>query len=178
MANLGGTFDPNQVPPDERSFDVIPPGIYEAQVVESDVVKTKAGTGDILKLTWEVISGGYANRKVFDNINIRNPSPKAQEIGQRELADVCEATGAGAISDSQQLHYKPCLITVGIEKQEGYDERNTVKRVKPMGGGTVTPMRQANPDTARQTHNGGSTATQAAPPQRAAAGGGRPWGNR
>lgn len=187
MANLGGTFDPNEVPERDNNFDCLPAGTYDAQITDSVVVPTKDQRGRILKLTWEVIAGQLANRKFFQNLNIQNPSPKAQEIAQRDLADICEATGAGTISDSQDLHYKPCSVRIAIEKQKGYDDKNVVKRVKPIGG-TVTPMRtypgyaasQApQPDTARQTRNGGSTASQPAQePQRAAAGGGRPWGNK
>lgn len=178
MANLGGTFDPNEVPERDNNFDCLPAGTYDAQITDSEVVPTKAGDGRILKLTWEVIAGPLANRKFFQNLNIQNPSPKAQEIAQRDLADICEATGAGTISDSQDLHYKPCSVRIAIEKSDNYGDKNVVKRVKPIGG-TVTPMRQSQPDTARQTRNGGSTASQPAQePQRAAAGGGRPWGNK
>lgn len=163
MAQLGATFDPGSVPADDRNFDTIPAGTYQAQIVESSVVDTKKAGGKMLKLTWEVVSGPYERRKFFGQINIVNQSAEAQRIGQRELADICEATGSGAISDSEQLHYKPCSVRIAIEKQEGFDDKNVVKRVKPLGN--VTPMQRQAP--AAQQHS--------APVQQKAAAGTRPW---
>lgn len=174
MADLGQTFDPSTVPPDDRDFDLLPNGQYEAQIIESDLVDTKDGTGKLLNLTWEIISGPFANRKVWERVNIQNRSAQAQDIGQRQLASICEATGVGAIRDSQDLHYKPCLIVVGVEKDKSgeYPDKNKVSRVRPLGGG-ATAQRQAAPQQQQR-----QPAQQQAEPQqqRAAAGGGsRPW---
>lgn len=161
MGNLGGTFDPSAVPPSE--FDTIPAGSYHAQIIESQVVSTKAGDGKILKLTWEVVAGAFERRKVFENVNIQNSSAKAQEIGQRRLADICEATGVGAISDSDQLHFRPCLIRVAIETDPNYPDKNVVKSVKAIASGARTPP---------------PTAASVAPPAsqaQAKAAGSRPW---
>lgn len=168
MADLGQTFDPQAVPASDRDFDVIPAGQYQAQIVESEVVDTKARTGKMLKLTWEIMSGQFERRKVFHQINIVNQSAKAQEIGQRELAEICEATGAGVIKNSDALHFKPVMIRIAIEKQEGFDDKNIVKRVKPMAGNA--PAAAARPATqpAQQP-------AQAQPRPAAAGGGSRPW---
>lgn len=136
MGDLGYTFDPSTVPPDERDFDLLPSGTYEAQITESDVKDTKDGTGKLVALTWEIISGKFERRKVFMNVNIQNKSAQAQEIGQRQLAQICEATGAGAIRATEDLHYKPCLIIVSVEKDKTgeYQDKNKVVRAKPLGG--------------------------------------------
>lgn len=180
MAELGQNFDPSAAPPRDRDFDTIPAGQYEAQVVESEVVPTKSGSGMMLKLTWEVITGPFTNRKVFQQINFSNQSAKAQEIGQRELADICEAAGVGPMRDSEVLHFKPLLIRVGIEKQEGYEDKNVVKRVKPMGGNAPAAsggQRQATPPA--QSRPSQQQPNQAPPPQqRPAAAGSRPWNSR
>lgn len=183
MADLGYNFDPEAVPPSDSDFDVIPAGQYDAQITESDVVSTKSGSGRMLKLTWEILSGPFANRKVWQNVNIENQSEKAQEIGQRELANICEATGAGAIRDSQDLHFKPCLVQVGIEPGQGnYPDKNIVKRVRPYQSGAAAPQRQA---VARQpaAKAAGGQPSRAQPPAGrpgpASRGpGARPWGNR
>lgn len=171
MADLGDTFDPTAVPERERNFDPVPAGNYDAQIVESEVADTKNRDGKILKLTWEIIAGPYERRKVFQNLNISNKSAQAQEIAHRDLADICEATGVGAVRDSVDLHHRPATIRVAIEKSEQYGDKNVVKGTKAIGGGaTVTPMRAA-PAPAR------SAPAPAAPPARAAAGS-RPWGAR
>ena len=48
----------NQVQP-QASFDLIPAGKYICQIVESEIKSTKAGTGQQLVLTWEVLDGEF-----------------------------------------------------------------------------------------------------------------------
>jgi hypothetical protein len=125
----------------------------------------------MLKLTWDIITGQFTNRKVFQNINIANPSAQAQAIGQRQLADICEAAGTGVIRDSEELHFKPMLIRVGLDKpNEGFEPKNEIKRVKALG-------RQSAPAQPAQQRPASSQASQAPPPQqqRPAAAGSRPW---
>ena len=152
MANLGNTFDPTEVPEDERSFEPMPEGDYVCQIVESDVVQTAKG-GDMLKLTLEVVEGPFSNRKVWDQLNIRNANPQAQSIAHRALADICTAVGVGAITDSEELHFKPFVAQLKIEpartvNDKTYDARNGVKKYKARGSqapaqGRAAPARPA-----------------------------------
>lgn len=177
MADLGQSFDPSTVPAGDRDFDTIPAGQYQAQIVDSEVVPTKARTGTMLKLTWEIMTGQFERRKVFEQLNIQNASAKAQEIGQRELASICEAIGVGVIKNSDELHFKPVLIRVAIEKQEGFDDKNVVKRVKPLSGNAAPPSRAAAQPA--QAANAQPAATpQPQPQQRQATTGSRPWATR
>ena len=48
------SFNATQVQP-QASFDPIPAGKYICQIVESEIKSTKAGTGQQLVLTWEVL---------------------------------------------------------------------------------------------------------------------------
>lgn len=174
MASLGATFDPNTVPQDERSFEPMPAGDYNCQITESEIVETRTG-GEMLKLTIEVIDGPYANRKVWDNLNIRNNNPTAQSIAHRTLADLCAACGAGAIADSEELHFKPFVANIKIEPErtdaasgKAYDARNGVKRYKARGGQPPVGKAPAQP-AARPV-------AQAARPASSAPS--RPWANR
>jgi hypothetical protein len=124
MASLN--FDATTVAPQD-SFSPIPAGDYIAQVTESSIKPTKSGTGMILNLTWTVLSGQFANRKVFDRINIQNQNPEAEKIGQRQLSAVCHAAGVLKLQDSNQLHGRPCTITVKIRKDEQWGDSNEVK---------------------------------------------------
>ncbi|KAB1068883.1 DUF669 domain-containing protein [Methylobacterium planeticum] len=168
MAYLGNTFDPNEVPEDERSFEPMPEGDYNVQIVESEIAPTKSG-GDMLKLTLEVIDGQFANRKVWDNLNIRNSNAVAQGIAQRALADICAATNTGPITDSEELHFKPFVATLKIEPSRTvgdrtYDARNGVKRYKARGG---------QPPAGKSAPAQRTAAASLPPAQRSA----RPWGN-
>lgn len=148
MADLadvfGSDFDPNAVPENDRNFDPIPGGDYLMQVTESEIVPTKSGEGDILKLTIEVMEGPFENRKIWDNLNIRNPNAQAQSIAQRALADLCIAVGVTGLRNSDDLHFRPFIGTVKVEPaKDGYGAQNRMKRYKPRGG--VAPQAAQRP---------------------------------
>lgn len=153
MSNLGNfdptTVDPNQVAP-------FPDNNYCLQVIESEVKATKNGNGTMLNLTLEVIDGEYKGRRVYERINIQNASAAAQQIGQKQLSGLCHACGhLKAVTDSNELHYKPFWATIGIEKDDSgkYAPKNVVKKYlfengnAPAGAVPATPAIPAQPAT-------------------------------
>jgi hypothetical protein len=171
MANLGETFNPDEVPEDE--FEPIPAGDYLVQIVESEIGPTKSGNGQILKLTLEILSGEYERRRIWERINIVNQNPDAQRIAQQQLKKLCDALGTGPIQDSEELHFKPVNIHVEIrqDKSGQYGPQNVIRKFWPADG-----AEPAKPVTQRQS------APAAAPAKAASAATGapgkRPWGNR
>lgn len=164
MAQLG-VFDPTAVVDDRP--ELLPVGKYVAQITDSDVVATKSGTGTMLKLTLEVLDGPLARRKVFDQLNIENANPQAQQIGQRQLSRICKALGINqAIQDSEVLHFKPMVISVGVEEDKSgqYGPQNRIRNYEAV---ITAQAFQPAPATPQQA----ATAYQA--PQQAPAG--RPW---
>lgn len=120
-------------------FDVIPEGQYEVIITESDRMPTKDGGGEYLHLRMEIQSGQHAGRILFDRLNMKNANPKAVEIGQRMLAQICHATGVLQLSDSQQVHNIPIIAIVKIRAAKPpYDESNEVKGYKAVGKGAAT----------------------------------------
>jgi Protein of unknown function (DUF669) len=177
MANLGTTFDPNQTEPARNGFDPLPDGEYIAQIVENEVRHTKLGTGFVL--TWEIVDGEFANRKVWQNINYQNESEKAQAIGQGQLKNICDAIGyAEHLEDADVLMFQPCRVRIGrSRKQEGYEQRDEIKAVKPLAAqAPATKQQTTAPATKPATVPGNKPA---AAPGRTAAGpagaGTRPW---
>lgn len=133
MGNLQG-FNANEVQPND-GFELVPPGDYEAVIVASEMKKTKAGTGSYLDLQLQITSGPMQNRKLFDKINVQNPNPTAQQIGQGTLSSICRAVNVLTPSDSSELHMRPLRITVGTRKREDTgDLQNVVKSYKPRNG--------------------------------------------
>jgi hypothetical protein len=144
-------FDASTVQPQD-SFSPIPAGDYIAQVTDSSIKPTKSGTGMILNLTWTILDGQYANRKVFDRINIQNQNPEAEKIGQRQLSSVCHAANVMKLQDSNQLHGRPCKITVKIRKDEQYGDSNEVKGYAAAGASqSAAPMMAAAANAPQQT---------------------------
>ena len=124
-------------------FTALPAGIYTAQITESELKQTKSGTGHYLQLTWRVLDGQYANRLIFERLNIANANETAQKIGQQQLSALCHAAGVLQVQDSSQLHNKPVRIKVTIRKDEQYGDSNEIKGYESVSG--ATPSAPAMP---------------------------------
>ena len=135
MVALPETFAPNEVPEDDRNFEPIPAGQYRMQIIESRIEDTKSGTGQMLTLTLEIIDGPYANRRIWDRLNIRNENPDAQRIAQRALADLCLAIGVGQLRDTEELHFKifTARVTIQPDKSGQYGPQNRVRYAAAKG---------------------------------------------
>jgi Protein of unknown function (DUF669) len=166
MADLGDTFDPADVPESNRNFDPFPAGNYIYQITESDVVDIANGL--MLKLTFEVMEGPYANRKVFANLCIRHSNEQTQSIAQRDLADLFLATNTPRSRNSDDLHFKPFVgrTIVKRDKKGEYGPKNVIIDYKPLAGkATVTPPAQKANGFAKAT----PAAAKSAPWRRPAA---------
>lgn len=167
MAQLGAAFNWEDIP--ESEFEPLPDRTEAmAQVIESEVGPTKAGDGTLVTLTFEIMSGPHEGRRIWERINIRNPNPAAERIGQQALAQLCKAAGVGVISETEPLHHRPVMIRIGIDAgKNGYGDKNKITKYWPVNGGPPA----AAPAAARPA----SQPTAAAKPAPA---GGAPWGRR
>lgn len=131
-ANLN--FDASGVAP-QSGFDPLPAGKYRAHITDSEVKPTKNNSGQYLQLTWEILDeGAFKGRKVFDRLNIVNANATAQEIAQRQLSAICHCTGQMKLSNSQQLHHIPVVLTLKVKQDAGYEPRNEVSKYEPAEG--------------------------------------------
>lgn len=115
MANLTG-FDANQVDP-ATNFDPLPAGKYLAAITESEMKLTKAGTGNFLQLTFQVLDGPHKGRLLWARLNLDNPNATAVQIARAELSAICRAVGVMAPRDSVELHNLPLVISVRCKKR-------------------------------------------------------------
>ena len=180
MSNLagvfGGAFNAEAIEP-QQDFSPLPPAVYAAAITDSEIKSTKAGDGIMLNLTFTILEGQYQNRKVFDRLNLQNPSAKAQEIGQRALSTICRALGRMEPNDSAELHNQPMNIKVGYEEEKAADGKyytkidpatneptgNEIKAYKPydpskvtseqVAGGAPQPTPQQQPQPMQSPHN-------------------------
>jgi hypothetical protein len=162
MAKLDEAFNAEEHP-DE--FELLPAGVYLAQVIDSEIGDTKAGNGKILKITLEILEGAYATRLLWERLNIRNQNPQAQSISLKQLAKLANACGVPTFDDTEELHYKPILIRLGVreDKTGQYKPQNIIQGYEAAGAATqAAPAGKPEPETAKT-----------APP--AAATGGAPW---
>ena len=177
MADIGYQYNAEDHKPLEDR-DPVPPDKYEAQIVESSVDPTKAGNGRLMKLVWQITSGEYEGRKVFDRVNLENPNPKAVEIGQRQLSSICRAVGKLRIEDTSELHDTTILIDVRVKPAEGqYAASNEIRGYFALDGTeqATAPAQAVAPAPVRQAPAAQRTApAPARQPVAAGTGGGKP----
>ena len=144
MADFGHTFDATQVEP-ATAYEVLPPGKYLAQIVNSEMRPTKDGMGQYLFLEIDILEGQYTGRKLFDRLNLSNPNPSAVEIAQRTLSSICRAVGRLQVNNSEQLHLVPFMADVKVRPPRGeYGESNSI-RYLPRTQGPTSPMPASTP---------------------------------
>ena len=128
MAQMNYIADTND---QYTGYDCLPAGEYKVQIVDSDIVPSKSGDAEMLKLTYEVIADPqFDGRKIFDNLIMdHRTSTDAVKIGKQKLNTICALTGMAngkPIRDSAQLHGKTLTLLVGIREYNG-DKQNTIK---------------------------------------------------
>jgi Protein of unknown function (DUF669) len=168
MADFGHTFDASQVEPNSE-YEVLPPGKYLAQIVNSEMRPTKDGMGQYLFLEIDILEGQYQGRKLFDRLNLSNPNPNAVEIAQRTLSSICRAVGRLQVNNSEQLHLLPFIADVRVRPPKGeYGESNSIRYLpRTQGGVQPAPMRPATAIA--------PTSPASAPAPAAPAANGLPW---
>lgn len=140
----GLSFNATEVKPDAGFSDPVPAGWYNAVVVTGSEVKpTKDGTGTRANIRFKILDGQYANRLIFNGYNIKNASPKAEEIGRAQFSALLHAIGVLNLQDLQQLYDKPLKIRAKIiPAKDGYEAKNEVTTCKNIndtdGTGAVT----------------------------------------
>ncbi|MDD4270891.1 MAG: DUF669 domain-containing protein [Thermoguttaceae bacterium] len=146
MVSLQG-FDANQVEP-TTAFDPIPAGKYLAAIIDSKMKPTKAGTGQYLELTLQILEGEFKSRQLWARLNLDNPNAQTVKIARGELSAICRAVGVMSPGDSTDLHNLPMIITVRCKKRpdtgeisnevRGYAKREAASG-KPQQAQTDTP---------------------------------------
>jgi len=158
-------FNVNEVEKRENSYELLPAGWYTAQVTESEIVPLNSGNGDALKLTFEVLSDGYRNRKLWTRFNIRHNIPDTERYAKQQLRELCESVGLVSLQDSNLLHYKPVQVRVKIRKDETgrYEDQNEIAGYKPVS--QASQLLPAAPAARQSTPPVAPSAAPAAPAQ-------------
>jgi len=126
-------FDPVESDFAPRTFEPLPRGDYTAMITDSVVKTTKAGNGELIALTIEIIDGSYSGRKIWDNLNVKNLNPTAQNIAQASLTKYFRSCGLDLQigADTTTLYNIPFKLTLGIDRKD--ETRNVVLGSGPLG---------------------------------------------
>jgi hypothetical protein len=114
-AFLGGAFRPGEHEA-SQDFEVLPPGDYPVVIETASIKQTKAGNGHYVEVTLQVLDGPAKGRKIWDRMNIDNPSQQAVGIAKRQLAALGQSIGIPEIVDTDQLIGK---LTYAVIKVKG-----------------------------------------------------------
>ena len=176
MAEFGFTVDLSNVEASE-SFSILPPGDYYAQIIQSEMRVSKAGTGKYLWLEYEILDGEFVGRKFWNNLNLLNPNSQTVEIAQRDLKAICAAIGVELSTSSDPLHFLPMLVKVKVKPGSGdYGPSNVVDGHKPTTAGAAPVQRPAaTRPQATQAPAQGFTRNPAPRQVAPAANAGAPW---
>ena len=148
MADLGfgdSGFDAN-APENQRANSVVPAGEYRAIMIESEKKPTRANDGHFLNTKWQIVSGEFQNRLIFQKFNLWLSAEKqtAIEIARGQFSECCRAVGVLSPKDSSELHNKACAIKVKIGKDTGYGEQNEITSYKPISAASATTSSPTN----------------------------------
>lgn len=116
---------------------LVPPGKYTLQVIESEVCATKAGTGQYIKFTFEILDGEYRGKRIYSNCNFANPNETAQRLGREWLKSLATYSGhpnPNVIRDTQELHGRPVIGSVIVKDGGEYADSNEIKGFAKVAG--------------------------------------------
>jgi hypothetical protein len=133
MAQLPETFSADALPVSDRNFEPLPAGWYTAVVNGAEIKNTKAGTGQYIAIRYDITGPSHQGRVVFGNLNIKNPNPKAEEIGRQQLGELMRSIGLSTVQDTDQLIGGQLQIKLEIRESEQYGASNDVKAFKANG---------------------------------------------
>lgn len=118
----------------DGDFKPLPAGWYSAFINKAELKATKDGTGQYIAVRYDITGPTHQGRVVFGNLNIKNKSEKAEEIGRAQLGDIMRALGLKQVTDTDQLIGGALQIKLDVKTDEQYGTRNEVKGYKAAEG--------------------------------------------
>lgn len=140
MALLSQSFDVNDLPAQQNDFSPLPDGWYSSTIKSAEMRDTKDKTGQYIAVRYDILGPTHQGRVVFGNINIKNKSTAAEEIGRQALGSIMRAVGLARVDDTDQLIGHSLQIKLATRVSEGYEPSNEVRQFKSIEGGNLPPL--------------------------------------
>lgn len=142
----------SHLPTTVDSFDPVPAGDYTAVIIQAEVRPTKDGGGEYIKLRFDITGPSHQGRVVFANLNTKNASAKAAEIGRGQLKSVMLAIGLPSLRDTDQLIGGVVGIRLGVrpsrtDERSGltYGASNEIRSYRSLSAAPETTFNVASP---------------------------------
>ena len=158
MAFLDEEFTLDTLPKGTSNFEPLPEGWYNATITGAEVKPTKANDGKYIAAKYNITGPTHQGRVVFGNLNIKNASIKAEEIGRQQLGEIMRAIGLAKVTDTDQLIGGNLGIKLVVKT--GEYAGNEIKGYKSLGSvspAAVAPFKPVGPAA-------GAPAAKSAPP--------------
>ena len=140
-----------EVNPDEvRSFELIPAGWYNAELVDAEIKSAKSGNGEYLNLQFSLLDPPHVNRRVFVSLNLWNSNAQAVQIANQQRLELLHAVGKPNAQDTAEILGIPVQLrlTIREDRTGQYEPRNEVKGFRAVANATARPVA---PSAARPT---------------------------
>ncbi len=106
-------------------FEPVPADQYRAKIVKVTLGESNAGNAK-LDVQWEIIEPPeFVGRKIFDTV------PLHIDWRVKRYADIA-GIESGSRLDTSLFEGAEAILTVSIEKSEGYDPKNQIKKIVPV----------------------------------------------
>ena len=138
MAFLDEEFSVDTLPVGNNNFEPLPEGWYNATITGAEIKSTKAGDGKFIAVKYTITGPTHQGRVVFGNLNIKNASTKAEEIGRSQLGDIMRAIGLAKVTDTDQLIGGNLGIKLSV--RTGDYAGNEIKAFRALNGSAPAPV--------------------------------------
>ena len=134
MSSLNEIFITDELPQSTSDFSPLPDGFYNVVVTKAEVLITKDGDGQYISMRYSVTGPTHQGRVVFGNLNIKNKSSVAEDIGRQQLGSLMRSIGLDRVDDTDQLIGGNLSVKIVTRTQEGYKPTNEIKAFRPIEG--------------------------------------------
>ena len=148
---LNEEFSLDTLPKSTSSFDPLPAGIYEVTITKAELKDNKAGTGQLISIRYDIVGPTHQGRVIFGNFNIKNPNPKAEEIGRQQLGEMMTAIGISKVNNTDQLIGARLKIKLVVRSSEEYGEQNDIKGWSSVSGASIPKISETSESTTAAT---------------------------
>ena len=138
MAFLDEEFSVDTLPVGNNNFEPLPEGWYNSTITGAEIKPTKAGDGKYIAVKYAITGPSHQGRVVFGNLNIKNASTKAEEIGRQQLGEIMRAIGLAKVTDTDQLIGGNLGIKLSV--RTGDYAGNEIKAFRALGGVQPAPV--------------------------------------
>ena len=149
MAEINFDVTEYEVAP-RNSFEPMPKGDYQAIVTDSQLKTTKAGDGEYIELTIQIVDGDYSGRRHWERLNVVNKNDKTQSIARSHLNNLAQACNVPNLKDTTELHDVPFTLSLDLDRREegknkvmGYSSMKVMPKLPARAAAAVDSPKKA-----------------------------------